>query len=81
MTDEEKEDRSRTLKAMMESPAGKILIKHIDDEMKAGWDHFIALPVSQKTNKAAFNYQAQYEVLRNLKDWIDSEIRVGEDLK
>ena len=79
MTDEEKEERSLLLKAVIESPGGQIIFNHIDDEMKAGWDEFISLPVAQKTSKAAFNYQARYEVLRNLKDWIDGEIRLGED--
>jgi len=79
--DEEREIRANQLKSMMESPGGVILFKHIEEEMKDGWDEFIGLPVAQKTSKAAFNYQARYEVLTNLKAWIESEIKLGDNFR
>lgn len=78
MTDADRQERADYLRDMMASPGGRILIAHIDEEIKTGWDEFIKMPVAQKTNKAAYNYQARYDVLKNLKEWIDSEIRLGE---
>ena len=64
---------------MVGSPGGRILIERINEQIREGWDEFIKLPVSEKTGKAAFNFQAKYEVLRNLKTWIDDEIRCGKE--
>ena len=64
------------LKGAICSPGGEYLLHHIDDQIKEGWEKFIALPVAQKTSKAAFNSQAQYEVLKRLKDWIESECKM-----
>jgi len=77
MTEEDREQRSEYLRAMIESPGGTIFFKHIEDEIVSGWESFISLPVTQKTSKAAFNHQAKYEVLKNLKEWVQSEIRLG----
>lgn len=79
MNDTERQERADYLRDMMASPGGRILIAHIDEEIKTGWEQFISMPVAQKTSKAAFNYQAKYDVLKNLKEWIDSEIRIGEN--
>jgi hypothetical protein len=76
MTDEQRKQRAHDLLALLESPGGRILLNHIEEEIADGWNSFIALPVAQKTNKAAFNHQARYDVLKNLKEWIYSEISV-----
>lgn len=81
MTNEEREQNAAYLENMMLSPGGALLFKHIDEMITDGWNSFIALPVSQKTNKAAFNYQAQYEVLKKLREWVNDEIRLAKDLR
>lgn len=65
------------LQELLDSEGGIILMRHVEEEIKDGWEKFIALPVNQKTSKAAYNYQAKYEVLRDLKDWISSTIRAN----
>ncbi len=62
---------------MLDSDGGQVLLKHIDSEIKDGWDRFIDLPVDKKTSKSAYDHQARYKVLRDLKDWIASEIKLG----
>jgi len=78
MNDEDRKQNADYLNSMLTSPGGQILFKHIDDMIADGWNEFIALPVLQKTNKAAFNAQAKYEVLKNLKEWVKDEIRLAE---
>jgi hypothetical protein len=78
MTDEEIKLKADYLKSMMQSPGGALLLKHIEEECKDGWEKFIALPVDKKTSKAAYDAQARYAVLRDLKDWILSEIKIGQ---
>ena len=78
MTDEERKHRAYSLKNAIESEGGKILMEHIDGEIKDGWEAFISLPVLQKTSKMALNHQARYDVLKGLKDWVESEIRVAD---
>lgn len=77
MTDEERKNISVALKEMCGSSGGKYLLKHIDEESKQGWRDFIDLPVDKKTSKTSYDYQAKYKVLENLKDWIDTEIKLG----
>jgi hypothetical protein len=80
MTDNEKEFIGKSLEEVLSSDGGRILMAHIESEIKEGWDTFIDLPVAQKTSKNAFNYQAKYEVLRNLKDWITDQIKLGKQI-
>lgn len=80
MNDQDRKQRAEYLRSMLTSPGGQIFFKHIDEEIVSGWDEFIKLPVAEKTNKAAFNYQAKYEALKNLKAWIEDEIRIALDL-
>lgn len=80
MNDIDRKQNSEHLNAMFTSPGGRILFSRIDEMIKEGWESFIAMPVSQKTSKAAFNYQARYEVLKSLKEWVIDEIRIGKDL-
>ncbi len=77
MTEQERRTISAELRAMYESAGGKIFFRHIETEIKEGWEKFIALPVMEKTSKAAYNYQARYEVLKNLKEWLATEIKLG----
>jgi len=78
MNDEERKLRSNYLQAMIGSPGGQILIAHIKEEMRDGWDRFIELPVEKKTSKAAYDAQANYKANKNLLEWIDSEIKLGQ---
>lgn len=77
MTDEDRKLNADYLKAMATSPGGKILFKHIEDEIRDGWEKFISMPVDQKTSKAAFSAQAQYIVLKGIREWVESEIKLG----
>lgn len=77
MNDLERQQNAEYLESMMRSPGGQIFFKHIDEMIVEGWEDFIKLPVAQKTNKAAFNAQAKYEVLKGLKSWIEDEIRLA----
>lgn len=63
------------LKQAICSPGGKILRAYIEEQSAAGFKKFIGLPVAQKTGKAAFAAQAQYTELKELLDWIDTEVR------
>jgi hypothetical protein len=81
MTNDEREQNAAYLESMLFSPGGNILFKHIDEMIVEGWEKFIALPVLEKTSKAAFNYQAQYEVLKKLREWVNDEIRLAKDLR
>ncbi len=65
------------IKDMLESPGGQILMAEIDSRIVEGWDKFISLPVLEKTGKAAFDSQAKYKVLKDLKDWIETESRMA----
>ena len=76
MEDNERKLRSLALKELISSKGGEILLTHIQDEIKYGWDEFIALPVDQKTSKIAFAYQAKYQELKGIKEWIDKEIQL-----
>ena len=67
----------KALALAIRSHGGAYLIQRIDEQMKEGWEKFIALPVEKKTSKAAFHAQAQYSVLKDLKDWIESELRMS----
>lgn len=78
MTDEQRKERAVQLRDMVESTGGRILLEHIDQESKSGWLKFIDMPVDKKTSKAAYDAQARYKVLEDLKDWIESEIKIGE---
>jgi hypothetical protein len=78
MTDEERKIKAYELKAMMECPGGQMLFKHIEDEITSGWNEFIDLPVDKKTSKAAFSAQSRYIVLKGVKEWVESEIRLAE---
>lgn len=77
MTDNEKEFKSKALEEMSGSDGGRILFGHIEAEIKEGWEKFIDLPAEKKTAKAAYDAQAQYKVLRDLKEWVASEIKLG----
>jgi hypothetical protein len=71
---DELEQNRADLRDIINSPGGRYLLNHIQEQSKDGWDKFIALPVAQKTSKEAFNCQARYEVLKHLVEWIKSEI-------
>lgn len=67
------------LREMVQLSRGyKQLEKHINETIQEGWDNFIKLSPEKKTSKASFHYQAQYQVLKDLKDWITDSIRSGE---
>jgi len=77
MNDEQRKQRAYDLQATIDSPGGKIILKHIEDEIVDGWESFINTPVDQKTSKLAFACQAKYQVLKGIREWIQSEIKVG----
>ena len=77
MTTEERKKISHELGHMKSSPGGRILMAHIDDEIALGWSRFIDLPVEKKTSKAAYDAQAKYKALKSIKEWLDSEIKLG----
>lgn len=72
--DELTESRQQ-LKLAMCSTGGKMLREHIREESEAGFKKFIDMPVEKKTSKASYEAQAQYKKLKELLDWIESEIR------
>lgn len=78
MEEIDQKQKADYLKSMITSPGGKILLKHIEEEIVDGWERFIALPVDQKTSKAAYSHSSRYQVLKDLKEWIASEIKVGQ---
>ena len=63
------------LKQAICSTGGKILREHIEEESLSGFRKFIDLPVERKTSKAAYDASAQYKKLKELLDWIDTEVR------
>ncbi len=69
----------RALEAMLNGDGWKVLNQHIEEQMKEGWEKFIALEPEKKTAKMAFHYQAQYKTLKDLKEWIAEEIRLSKD--
>jgi hypothetical protein len=68
----------KALKEALDTLGGSYLLAQIDERIRLGWDEFIALPVAQKTSKAAFNYQARYDVLKDLRHWISQEIDLAD---
>lgn len=64
----------QALKDIRNTPGFHYLVEHINELSKEGWDKFIDLPVEKKTSKASYDAQAKYKVLKELKEWIDSEI-------
>lgn len=74
--DEVNQDR-KDLKEIRNTPGFYYLVEHINELSKDGWDKFIDLPVAQKTGKAAFEAQANYKVLKELSEWIDSEVKMA----
>lgn len=78
MTEPEQKERAQALKQVMQSHGGKIFLAHIEEEIKEGWEQFIDLAVEKKTSKAAYDAQAKYKVLKDLKEWVESEIKLGE---
>jgi len=78
MTEEQIKEKADYLKEMLDSPGGLLLFAHIDQEIADGWNKFIDMPVDSKTSKAAFTAQARYIVLKGIKEWVESEIKLGE---
>jgi hypothetical protein len=78
MNDIDRATRATQLNEMVATDGWQVVASHIEEEIVNGWEEFIKLPVAQKTNKAAYNYQAKYEVLKDLKEWITSEIKMGQ---
>ena len=74
--DEPNQDR-QDLKDIRSAPGFHYLLKHIQDESVDGFKKFIDLPVEKKTSKAAFSASAQYKVLAELLDWIDTECKMA----
>jgi len=70
--------RGNALRALTLIQGYKHLENHIDSEIREGWEKFIALPAEKKTSKAAYHFQAKYEVLKDLKEWINESIRHGD---
>ena len=81
MDDEERKHRAACLESLLASPGGKILTKYLEEEIREGWESFIALPVEKKTCKAAYDAQAKYKVLKGITDWMNTEIKLGKALK
>ena len=78
MSDEERKRRALALQWMVNECDGfKLLAVEIEDRIRLGWEKFIDLPVGQKTGKKALEHQAAYRVLKDLREWIDEEIRGG----
>lgn len=79
MTQAEEIMRADDLRNMLQVSRGyKYLESHIDELIKEGWEQFIELPAEKKTGKAAYQYQAKYQVLRDLKEWINESIKQGD---
>ena len=74
--DEVNQDRE-ALKAIRSEHGFHYLVEHIKEESEDGFKRFIDLPVEKKTSKAAFAASAQYKVLKDLLDWIDTECKMA----
>ncbi len=75
----EREIRGSALEYLKTTQGYCELEKHIQETIKAGWEKFIALDPEKKTSKTAYHYQAQYEVLKDLLEWIDEEIKLSKN--
>jgi hypothetical protein len=73
---DELEQNRHDLQAAINSPGGRYLMKYIDEQITYGWEKFIALPVDKKTSKQSYDSQAKYKVLKDIKDWINSEVNM-----
>ena len=73
----ERENRGAALEHLKITYGYQILAKHIEEKIVEGWEKFIALDPEKKTSKTAYHYQAQYEVLKDLKEWIEEEIKLS----
>ena len=67
----------QALKSIRSEHGFHYLIEHINELSKDGWDKFIDLSPEKKTSKAAFAMSAQYRVLKDLVDWIDTECKMA----
>lgn len=74
MTDEERKRRAIELK----SEGVNIVLEWAREKGKEAWEEFIKLPVDKKTSKAAFSASAKYLAYKDLEEWIESEIKLGE---
>lgn len=72
------EHRSKLLRDITQMEGWRVVIEEIESRQKEGWEKFIALPVDQKTSKASFHYQARYDELKSLVEWIQTTIEEGE---
>jgi hypothetical protein len=74
MTEEERRERAQYL----QSPGVGLVLEWAEERAKEAWVKFIKTPVDKKTSKAAFAAQAEYMAFTELKDWVESEIKLGE---
>ena len=75
----EEVNRANALRTMLNESQGYLyLIEHINSEIQFGWEKFIDMPVDKKTSKTAYDFQARYKVLKDLKDWIAECINLGD---
>ena len=68
---------SINLSQMIVMPGWRLFVEEATERQKRGWEDFIALPVDQKTSKAAFHHQAQYDAIKGLLEWVKGTIEEG----
>lgn len=72
---DDRKRRAFAIRSISATEGMQEVIKHIDEEIQEGWEKFINLPVDKKTSKMAYNCQARYSVLKDLKEWIIDQVK------
>lgn len=81
MTDIERQLAGEDMSLLRDSRAGQRLIKELKRRSDEGWNKFIALPIGLKTESVAVEAQANYTVLKSVLEWIEDEIRQGQEAR
>lgn len=81
MTDQQLIVKSERLRRMVQTDGYQDLIDEIQERQNDGWRKFIKLPVAQKTGKMAQKFQADYEVLGDILEWVNETIAAGDQAK
>ena len=74
MDDEERKQRAKDL----QSPGAKLILEWAEEKGREAWEEFLKMPVDRKTSKAAFSASAKYLACKDLIEWVESEIKLGE---
>ena len=65
------------LKTLVAHRKFKRFMDHIDEVMQEGLNKFVSLTPKEYTEFVAFKHKAEYQVMKELKDWMEDSIRRG----